>query len=203
MHGCFEGKNVFISYFEEIVQVVQPCKNVTPLMLPRAVRSGIICWGNAAHASQKESFKLTTPIFPKVRHVRKGRLVLFFACWRIPLPVLRNVLSTLCCRCMWVWGTIWRFFSLHTPFSSKLKAPHKSKVVWGKLYQSYISSCIIFIPKNCKITARKSVDEIGTLQHHYVVIQKSMLSSLLWWSVICTCRPYESVQVILHVSVVL
>lgn len=43
MHGCFEGKNVFISYFEEIVQVVQPCKNVTPLMLPRAVRTGIIC----------------------------------------------------------------------------------------------------------------------------------------------------------------
>lgn len=52
MHGCFEGKNVSISYFEEIVKV-QPCKNVTPLMLPRAVRSGIICQGNATHTSQQ------------------------------------------------------------------------------------------------------------------------------------------------------
>lgn len=176
MHGCFEGKNVFISYFEE---TVQPCKNVTPLMLPRAVRSGIICWRNAAHASQKENFKLTTPIFPRVKGVQKGRLVLFFACWRIPLPVLRNVLSALCCRCTWMWGTIWRIF-LHTPFSSQLKALNKSKVALGKRYEVTFHLALFFFQKNCSITARKSVDQTGTLQHHYMVIQKSVLSSLLW-----------------------
>jgi len=68
MHGCFEGKNVSISYFEEIVKV-QLCKNVTPLMLPRAVRSGIICQGNATHTSEQESFKLTKPFFPRGKHV--------------------------------------------------------------------------------------------------------------------------------------
>lgn len=155
MHGCFEGKNVFISYFEEIVQVVQPCKNVTPLMLPRAVRSGIICWGNAAHASQKESFKLTTPIFPRAKHVQKGRLVLFFACWRIPLPVLRDLLSALCCRSMWMWGTIWCIFSLHSPFSSQLKAPYKSKAALEKWYKSYISSCVILLPKELQDNCQK------------------------------------------------
>lgn len=175
MHGCFEGKNVFISYFEEIVQVVQPCKNVTPLMLPRAVRSGIICWGNAAHASQKESFKLATPIFARGKHMQKGRLELFWACWRIPLSVLENILFTLCCRYMWMWGTIWHIFSLHTPFYSQLKASYRSKMASGNLWNVVFCPASLF-KKNDKITSRKKkVDQTGKLQCHYPLIQKLIL----------------------------